>query len=149
MIARVVGFLFAIVLTGGSVMAKENVIHVNGKGVISIPTTEAQIEVAVRKVNPSASEVQKQLNKDNNRLMSFLKKQKVRIWKPLSIVSPVRASTTAVKSKDLGYEGMVSIHFVVDLDDLGGILDAVNREGADEIRNIRFKATDEAWQKGL
>ncbi|SMF00839.1 SIMPL domain-containing protein [Pseudobacteriovorax antillogorgiicola] len=130
--------------TFGAVSEIESkVLQVSGHGKVSLPASIAQISVAISILDKNAAKVQGELRTKTNRLTKALKGDKVEKLSTDQYQIQTRSRYQGGKKQDLGFEGLAILSFEVPVDRAGEMLDRVIKHGANEIRHIRFTATEQ------
>ncbi len=150
LILRVISLISILMMPSLKLQAqgdKLRMLHVSATGTINIPATIAELSVGIEIHGPEATVVQKKLKKDNNSLLDFLSRKKVQRLKTASYRIQPQYSYQNGKRKSEGFTGNTVISFQVSVGDVGLILDDVLQEGANELKKIRFTATEDELEK--
>ncbi|MDZ8222578.1 MULTISPECIES: SIMPL domain-containing protein [unclassified Nostoc] len=119
-------------------------LSVSGRGVETIPTTLAQVNLGVEIQGKTAQEVQQEAAQRSSAVVAFLKSQNVEKLQTTGIqLNPVYSYTNNVQ-RITGYAANNTVSFRIPTEKAGTLLDNAVKAGATQINGISFVANDEA-----
>jgi len=119
-------------------------LSVSGRGVETIPTTLAQVNLGVEIQGKTAQEVQQEAARKSSAVVAFLKSQNVEKLQTTGIqLNPVYSYTNNVQ-RITGYAANNTVSFRIPTEKAGTLLDNAVKAGATQINGISFVANDEA-----
>ncbi|BBD66368.1 hypothetical protein NIES4072_63620 [Nostoc commune NIES-4072] len=119
-------------------------LSVSGRGVETIPTTLAQVNLGVEIQGKTAQEVQQEAARRSSAVVAFLKSQNVEKLQTTGIqLNPVYSYTNNVQ-RITGYAANNIVSFRIPTEKAGTLLDNAVKAGATQINGISFVANDEA-----
>jgi uncharacterized protein len=119
-------------------------LSVSGRGVETIPTTLAQVNLGVEIQGKTAQEVQQEAAQRSSAVVAFLKSQNVEKLQTTGIqLNPVYSYTNNVQ-RITGYAANNTVSFRIPTEKAGTLLDNAVKAGATQINGISFFANDEA-----
>ncbi|MGV0108320.1 SIMPL domain-containing protein [Nostoc sp. DSM 114160] len=115
-----------------------------GRGVETIPTTLAQVNLGVEIQGKTAQEVQQEAAQRSSAVVAFLKSKNVEKLQTTGIrLNPVYSYTNNVQ-RITGYAATNTVSFSIPVEQAGTLLDDAVKAGATQINGISFVANDEA-----
>ncbi|MBQ46578.1 MAG: hypothetical protein CMP10_03650 [Zetaproteobacteria bacterium] len=126
-----------------SASSGDQTLQVSADGELKLPATIANITLGINISDSKATVVQKKLITKNNKLISFLKKQKVNELSTRNFQIKPKWSYVNNKKRRDGYIGTVELSMNLPVEKVGSLLDKVIANGADEIQDVQFTATKE------
>lgn len=117
---------------------------VSGRGFEDIQTTLAQVRLGVEVQGKNANEVQQEVARKSNAVVTFLKSRQVEKLETAGINLSPRYDYTNNRQTLVGYTGSNTVSFRTPNDRAGGILDEAVKAGATRIDSVSFVASDEA-----
>lgn len=127
------------------VMAQEvlqRILTVTGQGEEQIEATEANVNLAVEAQGKTANQVQAEVARRADSVVTFLRSQNVRNLKTTGINLNPNYNYNDGKRRIVGYSASNSVQFTVDANKSGSLLDRAVSAGASRISGISFKASD-------
>ncbi|HYX15657.1 MAG TPA: SIMPL domain-containing protein [Nostoc sp.] len=119
-------------------------LSVSGRGVETIPTTLAQVNLGVEIQGKTAQEVQQEAARRSSAVVAFLKSQNVEKLQTTGIqLNPVYSYTNNVQ-RITGYAANNTVSFRIPNEKADTLLDNAVKAGATQINGISFVANDEA-----
>ncbi|HTL90289.1 MAG TPA: SIMPL domain-containing protein [Leptolyngbya sp.] len=141
----------AIGLVGSSmfnpVYAQEKLVRtltVTGQGFENIPTTIAQVRLGVEVEGKVANDVQQEVARRSNAVVTFLRSRQVDKLETTGINLNPRYDYSNNRQKLVGYTGANNVSFRVPTEKAGSIIDEAVKVGASKIDSVSFVATDDA-----
>ena len=120
------------------------ILEVTGRGVVSLDTDIAQIQVGVEIEGDTATEVQQQVAQSLSAVVEQLNQLEVDELETISIsLQPRLEFDDSGNSTVVGFTGRNIVQFEVATDIAGETIDTAIQAGANTIENINFVATDE------
>ncbi len=129
------------------VYAQEKLVRtltVTGRGFEDIQTTIAQVRLGVEVEGKTANDVQREVARRSNSVVSFLKSRPVDKLETTGINLNPRYDYTNNRQTLVGYVGSNNVSFRVPTERAGEIIDEAVKAGASRIDSVSFTATDEA-----
>ncbi|MFN6482655.1 MULTISPECIES: SIMPL domain-containing protein [unclassified Nostoc] len=119
-------------------------LSVSGRGVETIPTTLAQVNLGVEIQGKTAQGVQQEAAQRSSAVVAFLKSKNVEKLQTTGIrLNPVYSYTNNVQ-QITGYAATNTVSFRIPVEQAGTLLDDAVKAGATQINGISFVANDEA-----
>jgi uncharacterized protein len=119
-------------------------LSVSGRGVESVATTLAEVNLGVEIQGKTAQEVQQEAARRSSAVVALLKSRNVEKLQTAGIrLNPVYSYNNNVQ-RITGYAASNTVSFRVPSDRAGTLLDEAVKAGATQINGISFVATDEA-----
>ena len=133
-------------LTGSSTLTPTEptkILEVTGKGIVSVPTNTAQIQVGIEVEGDNASQVQQEIAQLSSAVVEQLNQLAVDELQTVSI--SLRPNTQFIDGQNtvVGFIGTNILQFEVPTEQAGVTIDAATEAGANIIQNISFIAPDE------
>lgn len=129
------------------VLAQEKLLRtltVTGRGVESIPTTKAQVQLGVEVQGKSATGVQEDVAKRSAAVVQLLKSRNVEKLTTTGIrLNPIY-ETENNRQRLIGYAASNTVSFQLPTEQAGKLLDDVVQAGATKIDGVSFTASEEA-----
>ena len=120
----------------------ERVLTVTGRGERSVKTTKARIQLGVTAEGKNAIDVQSEVGRQANSIVSRLQGLNVEKLQTTSVqLNPKYVYENNRQTQD-GFTGQTSVSFIVNLDRAAAVLDAAVKSGANQIEQITFIASD-------
>lgn len=117
---------------------------VSGRGFEDIQTTLAQVRLGVEVQGKNANEVQQEVARKSNSVVTFLKSRQVEKLETAGINLSPRYDYSNNRQTLVGYTGSNTVSFRTSNDRAGVILDEAVKAGATRIDSVSFVASDEA-----
>ncbi|MEM9272678.1 MAG: SIMPL domain-containing protein [Cyanobacteria bacterium P01_F01_bin.143] len=121
-----------------------NILEVTGQGIISVPTTTAQIQLGIEVEGDTASQVQQEIAQLSSAVVEQLNTLGVDDLQTISISLRPNLQFNQGQSTVVGFTGTNVLQFEVPTEQAGATIDAAIQAGANLIQNISFIAPDEA-----
>lgn len=117
----------------------------SGKGIVTIPTTIAQIRLAIEVSGKTPTSAQQEAAKRATQVVKFLKTQQIEKLQTTGIsLNPTYTYPPNATPKLTGYTATNSISFRVTNERAGAILDAAVNNGATRIEGVNLVASEQA-----
>lgn len=137
---------FAAVFLSSPLLAQNvepsRVLHVTGRGEISLPTVYTEIRLGVDRHAKTAGEAHREAAKESDRLVRFLKSKKVMDLQTTGIsLQPIFDSSKLSSASEAGireYRAVNTVVFRVKTEDAGTVIDGAVKEGASRIDRLTF-----------
>ncbi|MEP0916778.1 SIMPL domain-containing protein [Leptolyngbya sp. DQ-M1] len=129
------------------VQAQEKLVRtltVTGRGFEDIQTTLAQVRLGVEVQGKTANEVQQEVARKSNAVVTFLRSRQVDKLETTGINLSPRYDYTNNRQTLVGYTGSNNVSFRVPTERAGEIIDEAVKRGASRIDGVSFVASDEA-----
>lgn len=129
------------------VQAQEKLVRtltVTGRGFEDIQTTLAQVRLGVEVQGKTANEVQQEVARKSNAVVTFLRSRQVDKLETTGINLNPRYDYTNNRQTLIGYTGSNNVSFRVPTERSGEIIDEAVKRGASRIDGVSFVASDEA-----
>ena len=118
------------------------VLHVTGRGEISLPTVYTEIRLGVDRHAKTAGEAHREAAKESDRLVRFLKSKKVMDLQTTGIsLQPIFDPSKLSSASEAGireYRALNMVVFRVKTEDAGIVIDGAVKEGASRIDRLTF-----------
>ncbi len=118
------------------------VLEVTGRGVVSVNTNTAQIQVGVEVEGATATEVQQEIARRSSAVVDTLRELGVRELQTVSISLRPRREFDRGTSQIVGFIGRNVLQFEIPTEQAGATIDAATNAGANIIQNISFVAPE-------
>jgi len=116
-----------------------NILEVTGKGIVSLPTENAEIQIAVRVEKPNANQVQQEIAQLSSAVVDKLNQLGVKELQTISIsLDPKFKYDNKGNATLVGFIGLNVLQFQVPLDLAGTAIDTAIVSGANTVENITF-----------
>ncbi len=120
-------------------------ITASGRGLVTIPTTIAQIRLAIEVSGKTPNSTQQEAAKRATQVVNFLKTQQIEKLQTTGItLNPTYTYPPNATPKLTGYTATNSISFRVTNERAGAILDAAVKNGATRIEGVNLVASEQA-----
>lgn len=119
-------------------------LSVTGQGVVSIPTSLAEVRLGVEVQGKTAQEVQQEVAKRSQSVVELLRSRNVEKLETTGIQLNPIYTTQNDRTVITGYSAANLVSFRIPTERSGTLLDEAVNAGATRIDGIRFIATDEA-----
>jgi uncharacterized protein len=120
-------------------------ITASGRGIVTIPTTIAQIRLAIEVSGKTPTSAQQEAAKRATQVVNFLKTQQIEKLQTTGItLNPTYTYPPNATPKLTGYTATNSISFRVTNERAGAILDAAVKNGATRIEGVNLVASEQA-----
>jgi uncharacterized protein len=120
-------------------------ITASGRGIVTIPTTIAQIRLAIEVSGKTPNSTQQEAAKRATQVVNFLKTQQIEKLQTTGItLNPTYTYPPNATPKLTGYTATNSISFRVTNERAGAILDAAVKNGATRIEGVNLVAGEQA-----
>ena len=119
------------------------VLEVTGQGVISVPTTTAQIQVGIEVEGVTASEVQQEIAQLSTQVIDQLNELGVEDLETISVSLRPNINYDLGQNTVVGFTGTNILQFEIPTEQAGATIDAAIGAGANLIQNINFTAPEE------
>ena len=137
---------FAAVFLSSPLLAQNvepsRVLHVTGRGEISLPTVYTEIRLGVDRHAKTAGVAHREAAKESDRLVRFLKSKKVMDLQTTGIsLQPIYDSSKLSSASEAGireYRAVNTVVFRVKTEDAGTVIDGAVKEGASRIDRLTF-----------
>jgi uncharacterized protein len=117
----------------------------SGRGIVTIPTTIAQIRLAIEVSGKTPTSAQQEAAKRATQVVNFLKTQQIEKLQTTGItLNPTYTYPPNATPKLTGYTATNSISFRVTNERAGAILDAAVKNGATRIDGVNLVASEQA-----
>ncbi len=117
----------------------------SGRGIVTIPTTIAQIRLAIEVSGKTPTGTQQEAAKRATQVVNFLKTQQIEKLQTTGItLNPTYTYPPNATPKLTGYTASNSISFRVTNERAGAILDAAVKNGATRIEGVNLVASEQA-----
>jgi uncharacterized protein len=138
--------LFVGIAPGNTQERKPNrTITASGRGIVTIPTTIAQIRLAIEVSGKTPTSTQQEAAKRATQVVNFLKTQQIEKLQTTGItLNPIYTYPPNANPKLTGYTATNSISFRVTNERAGAILDAAVKNGATRIEGVNLVASEQA-----
>jgi uncharacterized protein len=138
--------LFVGIAPGNTQERKPNrTITASGRGIVTIPTTIAQIRLAIEVSGKTPTSTQQEAAKRATQVVNFLKTQQIEKLQTTGItLNPIYTYPPNATPKLTGYTATNSISFRVTNERAGAILDAAVKNGATRIEGVNLVASEQA-----
>ena len=120
----------------------ERILTVSGRGLRSVKTTKARIQLGVTVEGKTAIEVQKEVARQAHSIVSLLQRLSVEKLQTTSIQLNPKYVYENNRQRQDGFTGQTSVSFLVAIEQAGETLDAAVNAGANQVEQITFIATD-------
>ncbi len=117
---------------------------VSGRGFEDIQTTLAQIRLGVEVEGKTANDVQQEVARRSNAVVTFLRSRQVDKLETTGINLSPRYDYSNNRQTLVGYTGSNNVSFRVPTEKSGGIIDEAVKSGASRIDGVSFVASDDA-----
>lgn len=117
---------------------------VTGRGFEDIQTTLAQVRLGVEVEGKTANDVQQEVARRSNSVVTFLRSRQVDKLETTGINLSPRYDYTNNRQTLVGYTGSNNVSFRVPTDKAGSIIDEAVKSGASRIDGVSFVAADDA-----
>ena len=138
--------LFGSIAPGNTQERKPNrTVTASGRGIVTIPTTIAQIRLAIEVSGKTPTITQQEAAKRATQVVNFLKTQQIEKLQTTGItLNPIYTYPPNANPKLTGYTATNSISFRVTNERAGAILDAAVKNGATRIDGVNLVASEQA-----
>ena len=129
------------------VQAQEKLVRtltVSGRGFEDIQTTLAQVRLGVEVDGKTANDVQQEVARRSNAVVTFLRSRQVDKLETTGINLSPRYDYSNNRQTLVGYTGSNNVSFRVPTEKSGGIIDEAVKSGASRIDGVSFVAADDA-----
>ena len=129
------------------VYAQEKLVRtltVSGRGFEDIQTTVAQVRLGVEVEGKTANDVQQEVARRSNAVVTFLRSRQVDKLETTGINLNPRYDYSNNRQTLVGYTGSNNVSFRVPTEKAGGIIDEAVKSGASRIDGVSFVASDDA-----
>lgn len=129
------------------VYAQEKLVRtltVTGRGFEDIQTTLAQVRLGVEVEGKTATDVQREVARRSNSVVSFLRSRQVDKLETTGVNLNPRYDYSNNRQTLVGYVGSNNVSFQVPTEKSGEIIDEAVKAGASRIDSVSFMATDDA-----
>ena len=120
----------------------ERILTVSGRGIRAVKTTKARIQLGVTAEGKTAIDVQKEVARQANSIVSLLQRLSVEKLQTTSIQLNPKYVYENNRQRQDGFTGQTSVSFLVAIEQAGETLDAAVNAGANQVEQITFIATD-------
>lgn len=117
---------------------------VSGRGFEEIQTTLAEVRLGVEVQGKTANEVQQEVARKSNAVVTFLKSRQVQKLETTGINLSPRYDYANNRQTLIGYTASNTVSFRTPNESAGGILDEAVKSGATRIDGVSFVASDDA-----
>jgi uncharacterized protein len=118
---------------------------VQGYGEERLPATQAQISLTIEGKGKEAIEVQQEVARKSETLLSYLRSQSAqRLTAPGVTLSPLSRTDSKGRRVEEGYSASNTVNFEVPIDRAGSLLSAVVKGGATRVDSVSFSPSEEA-----
>ncbi len=118
---------------------------VYGYGEERLPATQAQISLTIEGKGKEALEVQQEVARKSEALLSYLRSQSAqRLTAPGVTLSPIYRTDNKGRQVEDGYSASNTVSFEVPIDRAGALLSAVVKGGATRVNSVSFSPSEEA-----
>lgn len=118
---------------------------VNGYGEERLPATQAQISLTIEAKGKEALEVQQEVARKSETLLSYLRSQSAqRLTAPGVTISPLYRTDNKGRQIEDGYSASNTVSFEVPIERAGALLSAVVKGGATRVNSVGFSPSEEA-----
>ncbi|MDC0834877.1 SIMPL domain-containing protein [Geitlerinema sp. CS-897] len=125
---------------------RTNVLTVTGQGIVSVPTSLAQVNLGVEVRGQTAEEVQQAVAERSSSLVQLLRSRNVEKLQTTGVrLNPIY-STRNNETTITGYSASNTVSFRIATEEAGQLLDDAVASGATRIDSISFVATDDALE---
>jgi hypothetical protein len=122
----------------------ERTITASGEGTVAIPTTQTQVRLGVEIQGKTASEVQQEVAKRSQAVVSRLQERNVEKLETTGIRLNPNYNYQNNQRRLVGYVGVNTVSFKIPTQQAGSILDEAVNAGATRIDGVSFTATEDA-----
>ncbi len=132
-------------LVSGATSTQTNtskILEVTGKGVVSVSTNIAQVQVGIEVEEATATKVQQKIARRSSALVDKLNRFGVKELQTISISLRPNTQFEQGKSKVVGFIGGNVLQFEIPTAQAGATIDAATKAGANIIQNISFIAPE-------
>ena len=120
-----------------------NILEVTGRGVVSVDTDTAQIQLGIEVEGATATEVQQEVAQSSSAVVEQLNQLEVEELQTISIdLQPRREFDDSGNSTVVGFTGRNVLQFEVSTEEAGETIDTAIQAGANLIENINFVASE-------
>lgn len=120
-----------------------NILEVTGRGVVSVDTDTAQIQLGIEAEGATATEVQQEIAQNSSAVVEQLNQLEVEELETISIsLRPRLEFDNLGNSTVVGFTGRNLLQFEVPTEQAGETIDAAIQAGANLVENINFTASD-------
>ncbi len=124
------------------------ILEVTGKGVISVNTDTAQIQLGIEAEGATATKVQQKVAQNTAAVVKQLNQLKVEELQTISIsLEPKLKFDNQGNSKVVGFTGRNILQFEIPIEQAGKTIDAALKAGANVIENIDFIAPESEFNQ--
>lgn len=120
----------------------ERILTVSGRGIRSVKTTKARIQLGITAEGKTAIDVQTEVARQANSIVSKLQQLGVEKLQTNSIQLNPKYVYENNRQRQDGFTGQTSVSFLVAIELAGTTLDAAVNSGANQVEQISFIATD-------
>ena len=120
-----------------------NILEVTGRGVVSVDTDTAQVQLGIEVEGATATEVQQEVAQNSSAVVEQLNQLQVEELETINIsLQPRREFDDFGNSTVVGFTGLNVLQFEVPTEQAGETIDAAIQAGANTIENIAFVASE-------
>lgn len=117
-------------------------LSVSGEGVVTIPTTQTQVQLGVEVLGKTAEEVQTEAARRTNAVIELLRSRNVEKLETTGIRLNPTYSYTNDQQRLTGYSATNTVSFKLKTEKVGSLLDDAVKAGATRIDGVSFVASD-------
>ena len=119
------------------------ILEVTGRGVVSVDTDTARVQLGIEVEGATATEVQQEIAQNSSAVVEQLNQLEVEELQTVNIsLQPIREFDDLGNSTVVGFTGRNLLQFEVSTEQAGETIDSAIQAGANVIENIDFIASD-------
>ena len=130
------------VLIGTAQTDNSRILEVTGQGIVSVPTSTAQVQVGIEVEGATASEVQQEIAQLSSAVVDQLNQLGVEELQTIRISLEPRIQFDEGESTVVGFTGRNVLQFEIPTEQAGETIDLAIQAGANLIQNINFIAPE-------